>query len=66
MIHPGKATEELSQHYGHEVEIAVYGPLDEDVHYNSSIECITCGTVLIDSECMELMWQQLEEADGQA
>lgn len=40
--------EALLDHYGHEIEIAVYG--DEDNPYSVTIECMYCNEVLIDTE----------------
>lgn len=37
---------ELNPHYGHEVVVSRYGPVDDPV--NVAIECETCNTVLLD------------------
>jgi len=36
----------LAQHRGHEIECVFYG--DEDNAVNVAVECITCGSVLLD------------------
>ena len=38
-------------HYGHKVEIAFYGPIEDPV--NIAIECMRCGEVLTDSDAVE-------------
>lgn len=38
--------EELMRHYGHDVNVVVYG-LEDNVE-NVAIECETCGEVLLD------------------
>ena len=40
--------QELLEHCGHEIEIAYYGTYDDPV--SVTIECLTCGTVLVDFE----------------
>jgi hypothetical protein len=35
--------EELAQHQGHKVEVAVYGD-----QQNSAVECVECSEVLLD------------------
>ena len=52
---------ELAQHYGHEVEVAIYGEVTLDraggnTYESVTIECIDCSEVLIDAET------QLEDA----
>jgi hypothetical protein len=39
------------EHVGHEIEIATYGPADEV--WNVAIECMTCGTVIVDEDTDE-------------
>jgi hypothetical protein len=44
--------EKARQHIGHEIECAAYGtPTDL---WNVSIECMTCGEVIIDADAPEV------------
>lgn len=42
----GRAYKELLEHYGHEIEIGVYG--DRNAPENVAIEYMTCHVVLVD------------------
>lgn len=53
MIDPRKAKEEIAAHWGHQIVIANY--LNGEEVVNATIECLDCGTVLIDSETMEAL-----------
>jgi len=50
---------DLLNHVGHEIELAVYGDLEEP--HNVAIECMTCGCVLIDFDHPEIVDPDLAE-----
>ena len=43
----------LMEHFGHEVEIACYGDVEDPV--NVSLECLDCGCVICDSDIYDLI-----------
>ena len=43
--------DKVRTHYGHKIEIAFYGPIEEPV--NIAIECMRCHEVLTDSDAVE-------------
>lgn len=44
----GHLYQKIRAHWGHKIEIAIYGPADDPV--NAAVECLDCYEVVVDED----------------